>query len=303
MLLDDLVKAIETVQKRIDDHRDSLSQNEYRTRISLIDPILNALGWDVANPALVTIEDHHSGSGTPDYGLLGKEKSQPIAFIEAKRLGEHLDAHQDQIFKYTWDRKVFYAALTDGSRWILRDVTAEFSRPPREGLLLDLTLADETPHQCALKLLLLWRQTFVDGQPIEANRPIFVTPPDPKPPPPPPRQDWIQLTNYEYSLGQPLVLRLPDGQEKELGHWYEIAGSVAEWLIKERKLTTSMCPIRDIVSSDLKSEGGARFLRYRRLRNGIFINTNKSAKDHLRGTKILLQHCNQDPASILLKPN
>ena len=47
MLLDDLVTAIQTVQARIREHGNSLSQNEYRTRLALIDPILNALGWDV----------------------------------------------------------------------------------------------------------------------------------------------------------------------------------------------------------------------------------------------------------------
>ena len=50
MLLDDLVTAIQTVQQRIRDHGTSLSQNEYRTRISLIDPVLNALEWDVSDP-------------------------------------------------------------------------------------------------------------------------------------------------------------------------------------------------------------------------------------------------------------
>ena len=50
MLLDDLVTAIQTVQQRIREHGTSLSQNEYRTRLALIDPMLNALGWDVSDP-------------------------------------------------------------------------------------------------------------------------------------------------------------------------------------------------------------------------------------------------------------
>ena len=55
-MLDDLVTAIQTVQQRIREHGNTLSQNEYRTRIALIDPILNALGWDVSDPVLVTPE-------------------------------------------------------------------------------------------------------------------------------------------------------------------------------------------------------------------------------------------------------
>ena len=178
MLLDDLVTAIQTVKVRIREHGNNLSQNEYRTRLALIDPILNALGWDVSNPAVVTIEDQYSG-GRPDYALLGQSKDKPVAFIEAKRLNESLNAHEDQVFKYTWDRKVFYAGLTDGNRWIFRDVTAEFSRPPRDGLLLDVTISRETAYTCALKLLLLWYQTLGDGEPFKANEPILGTHPEP----------------------------------------------------------------------------------------------------------------------------
>ena len=49
MPLDDLVHVIETLQQRIKDHGDSLRQNETRTRMALIDPLLQALGWDVAD--------------------------------------------------------------------------------------------------------------------------------------------------------------------------------------------------------------------------------------------------------------
>ena len=304
MLLDDLVTAIQAVQQRIREHGTTLSQNEFRTRLALIDPILNALGWDVSDPVFVTPE-YQAGNGRADYALLGLDR-KPRAFIEAKRLNEPLESHQDQVFKYTWDQKLFYGGLTDGNRWVLEDVTAAFSG--RKGRLLDVKISQETAYQCALKLLLIWRPTFATGQPIEANAPVFATSPepdpiiDPSPPlPTPPSSEWISLTNYEYSHGHPSFMRLPDSQEKQLSHWYGIVENTAGWLIEERKLTTAMCPIKDIVSSDLLSEGGARYLRYGELKNGMFFNKNKSAKDHLRGLIILLRHCGQDPASILLK--
>ena len=56
MPLDDLAQVIETIQQRIRDHGDSLRQNETRTRMALIDPLLQALGWDVADPGLVLAE-------------------------------------------------------------------------------------------------------------------------------------------------------------------------------------------------------------------------------------------------------
>ena len=105
MLLDDLVTAIQTVQQRIREHGNTLSQNEYRTRLALIDPILNALGWDVSDPKLVTPE-YQVGSGRADYALLG-EDGKPQAFIEAKRLGEMAEAskHETQLFTYAVGRK------------------------------------------------------------------------------------------------------------------------------------------------------------------------------------------------------
>ena len=317
MLLDDLVTAIQTVQGRIrGEHGNSLSQNEYRTRLALIDPILNALGWDVSDPKLV-MPEYQVGSGRADYALLG-EDGKPQAFIEAKRLGEMAEAsrHETQLFTYAVTQGVRYAGLTDGNRWIFDNLSARFSGG--ESRLLDVTISKELAHQCALKFLLLWHPTLVVGKPIEASEPVLATQPGtessmeiseppitaPEPPiPPTPPSEWISLTNYEYSHGQPSFMRLPDSQEKQLSHWYRIIENTAEWLIEERKLTTAMCPIKDIVSSDLFSEGGARYLRYGELKNGMFFNKNKSAKDHLRGLRILLRQCGQDPASILLKPS
>ena len=39
-MLDDLVDVIETLQRRINDHGPSLRENETRTRMALIDPLL-----------------------------------------------------------------------------------------------------------------------------------------------------------------------------------------------------------------------------------------------------------------------
>ena len=43
-MLEDLVQVIETIQRRIVEHRPSLSGNETRTRMALIDPLLTVLG-------------------------------------------------------------------------------------------------------------------------------------------------------------------------------------------------------------------------------------------------------------------
>lgn len=313
MLLDDLVTAIQTVQIHIRDHRDSLSQNEYRTRISLVDPILNALGWDVSDPALVTIEDQYAG-GRPDYALLGKDVSKPLAFIEAKRLGEPVDAHQDQVFKYTWDRKVFYAGLTDGNRWVFRDVTAEFSHPPREGLLLDVSMSGVSAEELALKLLLLWQPTLATGQPAKPNDPVFkedkVDPPLPPPPPPPP-PDGISLGDFrpkEKDMVTEMRLLFPDGTERELQRWWDFQRQVAEWLIQTGLLTEENCPVSRnsgwyIIHTHPQHRNGREFFSRHALSNGLFLEKNANRYQHVDCARFLLRHCRQDPASVRLKLN
>ena len=78
MPLDDLVSVIETLQHRIREHGASLRENETRTRMALIDPLLAALGWHVSDPAVVTPEYNVSGRWA-DYALLRPETaSRPL---------------------------------------------------------------------------------------------------------------------------------------------------------------------------------------------------------------------------------
>ena len=324
MLLDDLVTAIQTVQQRIHEHGASLSQNEYRTRISLIDPVLNALGWDVSDPALVTIEDHHSGIGTPDYALLVKDDEdkdpEPRAYIEAKKLGEMAGttklAHRSQLRDYADELKTNYAGLTDGDHWIFRDFSSGFSG---ESYILDVTLSNQSAHQCALKMLVLWRPNLGTGQPIEANQPIIVTAveddpsvekPVDSPPAAPSGENWISLSDFSPEPGKPPPrMWLPDTGEVQPNHWYGIFIHTAEWLVRTGQLNVDNCPVPGvipgltIISSDGRHENGkALFFPYK-LSNELFLNRFGSGKTMARNSRILLKHCGQDPASILLKPS
>ena len=67
-VLDKLVETIETLRARVSKYAPDLSKNEIRTRAVLIDPMLKVLGWDVADPALVTVE-YDVPPGRADYGL------------------------------------------------------------------------------------------------------------------------------------------------------------------------------------------------------------------------------------------
>lgn len=84
MPLESLLKLVETLRQRIDEHGNALRQSEALTRYSLIDPLLRELGWDTDDPALV-IPEYRSGGGRADYALLSEGK--PAVMVEAKSLG------------------------------------------------------------------------------------------------------------------------------------------------------------------------------------------------------------------------
>ena len=90
-MLDELIHTIELLRKRIQEHREKLQANEIRTRLALVDPLLHALGWDVADPSTV-IPEYDAGDGRADYALLGPDGT-PKVTVEAKRLGESLTNH------------------------------------------------------------------------------------------------------------------------------------------------------------------------------------------------------------------
>ena len=164
-MLDDLVGLIETLQQRIRDHGPTLRENETRTRMALIDPLLAALGWDVSDPAVVTPEYNVSGRWA-DYALL-RPDGQPAATLEAKKLGESLASHRMQMLNYSNASGVEYAGLTDGNHWELYEVFAP--KLLEERRVLQLSIVDTPAHQCALQLLLLWRPNLASGQPTPAS--------------------------------------------------------------------------------------------------------------------------------------
>ena len=114
MPLDDLFTLIHELRERIDAHGDDLRKSEPLTRYALIDPLLRALGWNTADPALV-VPEYKSGGGSADYALLGNGK--PLMMVEAKRLGTLLGDVVGQVIGYCLIQGTEHFAVSDGSRW------------------------------------------------------------------------------------------------------------------------------------------------------------------------------------------
>ena len=81
--------AIGRARKRVEEQGDYIASMEIRTRYTLIDPILQALGWNLDDPSLVQIEYPTTLGANPsriEYALLSNE--EPVVLVEAKRLPE-----------------------------------------------------------------------------------------------------------------------------------------------------------------------------------------------------------------------
>ena len=79
------------IRDRVSVHQDYISSvSETRTRYMLIDPILQALGWEIADPSQVKVEidiNDTSKDKKADYALYrSAQPGTPWALVEAKRL-------------------------------------------------------------------------------------------------------------------------------------------------------------------------------------------------------------------------
>ena len=302
-MLDDLVGVIETLKARIQGHRPDLQANETRTRMALIDPLLQALGWDTTNPALVLPEYDVSGKRA-DYALL-KADGNPAAVVEAKKLGESLVPHRSQMVGYSVEFGVPYAGLTDGDHWELYDVFQKTSLDKKK--VLDVSLAGMPSHQCALQLLLLWRPNLASGDPKPANGPIIEKTEVCPPPPPPP--GWIPIAEFQSKSGEkpPPAIRFPGEEERAIQYWNRVLVEVAEWLVRKGTLTAQKCPIkregasRYLVHSQSQHPDGSDFISRRELSNGLFLETNAAAKQLVDNARFLLERLEEDGSQVLLR--
>lgn len=106
--LKQLIKKIESIKDQI--------KTEEATKMSLIVPFFQLLGYDVFNPQEFCPEY------TADVGIKKGEKvdyaillnNEPIILIEAKAVNKKLDKHSSQLFRYFVTTSARFAILTNG---------------------------------------------------------------------------------------------------------------------------------------------------------------------------------------------
>ena len=112
-MVNEVRREIERIRGYISNGR--LTQfDETNTKATAIEPILRELGWNVVDPDEVRRE-YSVGSRSVDYALFCDDTLK--VFIEAKRGGELLERHQEQLLDYAFAEGVEIAILTNGATW------------------------------------------------------------------------------------------------------------------------------------------------------------------------------------------
>ena len=305
-MLEGLVETIEILQERIRNHGEKIGKNEFWTRVALIDPLLSALGWDPCDPARVEIEPKVH-DGWADYALLGAN-GQRLLFIEAKRAGDPKPATlQTASYAFTYNSnnapKVGHCAWTNGKEWVVWDV---FSADK----VLETSLPDEEPAECAFALSGLWRRSCLHGAIRRPVEPVL-DPGGRGQSPPPPDSLWTALDSPELETTKgppPREIRFPDGATVSLKYWFDVFGRTADWLYGRGLLTGDNA--KGIVGgrTPLFGRDGVRFdgkeLRKAERVGGsdLHFEAHAPAREHVKKTILLLRRLHQDPAAVTMRP-
>ncbi len=114
----DFIDQLKQFSQRVENLKDSL-QTEEATKTSLIMPFFSLLGYDIFNPNEFVPEF------TADVGIKKGEKvdyaifldGKPTILIECKWIGEPLQRHDSQLFRYFGTTSAKFAILTNGRHY------------------------------------------------------------------------------------------------------------------------------------------------------------------------------------------
>jgi hypothetical protein len=136
---------------------------EENTKASLIEPILEALGWAIRDPDEVHREFRSDPRDNPvDYSLALLRK--PRLLVESKGLGEDLTERKwiGQILGYATVAGVEWCVLTDGDEYRIYNAAAG-SLDAEEKLFCQIKLSSTPPETAARTLRLLSRGNMEDN--------------------------------------------------------------------------------------------------------------------------------------------
>ena len=153
--------------------RDSLSNlrpgvldNEAQVKLTVIQPVLNELGWRATNPAEFKSEFPVDNRWV-DYALgtrLATAAPHPLVFVEAKGVGRADAKGEEQLFSYAVNLGIPLLVLTDGKVWNFYLSMAPGNPPDRRFYRIELTQEQLIPDYAELFRRYLQRDNVVSGR-------------------------------------------------------------------------------------------------------------------------------------------
>lgn len=174
-----LLQTVQTIRVKVDGLRKQ-SLKETQTRTIIINPFLEALGWDVRDPDEVQEEYPTVDGKSVDYAL--QINGKPILFVEAKALDDPLNDVKaiTQVVGYAANAGVVWCVLTNGLKWKVYRSVEKCSAPDK--LMFEVSLDPRDSDGLSVQQISqqLWRfsreeiargaldalgeQTFTDGK-------------------------------------------------------------------------------------------------------------------------------------------
>jgi len=175
--MDPISSCIERLRLKLDKHRKA-NLKEYPTRTIFIDPLLEALGWDVTDPDETELEYPTIDGKSVDYAP--KINRKPVLFIEAKPLNDPLTDVKSttQVVGYAANAGVEWCILTNGVAYKVYRSTEKAEAPDK--LLFEISLDPKettgmSVQQIAQQFSRFSRDAMAKGVLDEIGEQIFTT--------------------------------------------------------------------------------------------------------------------------------
>lgn len=158
--------------------RPGVLDNEAQVKLTVIQPVLNELGWRATNPAEFKSEFSVDNRWV-DYALglrLATPAPSPLVFVEAKDVGRADTKGEEQLFSYAANRGIPLLVLTDGKVWNFYLSMAPGLPPDRRFYRIELTQEQLIPDYVEMFRRYLQRDNVVSGRArLDAEETLRIT--------------------------------------------------------------------------------------------------------------------------------
>jgi len=172
-----ITKCVDGLRVQLDRHRGK-GMKEYPTRTIFIDPLLQALDWDVRDPDEVELEYPTVDGKSVDYAM--KINRKVVLLVEAKQLDDPLDDVKSitQVVGYAANDGIEWCVLTNGARYKVYRASERASAP--EKLLFEASIEPRASEglsveQISAQLNRLSKASLAEGVLDRLGKEIFTT--------------------------------------------------------------------------------------------------------------------------------